>query len=99
MRGKSIAHRIGDVSAVEPNQRSRRTVGANGVDKDHMIRFGEQSEKRKAECSAVGQMHARRHTVFTLHASDRGGPKPVIAKQDVAQSQDQDANSLSAGRR
>ena len=60
-----------------------------------MLRFGEQSKKRKAKCSAVCQMHARRDLIIPLKASNGRGAESVIAQQHIAQSQDKNANSFS----
>ena len=43
------------------------------------------------------QMHARWHAIVAFHAGDRGGAKPVIAEQNVAQSQDENAKPLCCG--
>ena len=95
---KTIAHRITDVLSVKPNQCARRPVGTNRVDEDDVVRFGEQSEKRKAECAAIRQLHAGRDAVLGFQARDRGRAKPVIAEQDVAQCQERERRSSFPGR-
>ena len=57
-----------------------------------MLRVGKQSEQRKAECSAVRQMHTRRDVVLAFQASNSGSAKPVIAEQNVTQAKNENAD-------
>ena len=97
MGRQPVPHRIHDICAVEPDQCSRRVVGAHGIDQDHVVRIRQQTQKRKTKRSAVFQSDARRDAVVALHAGDCGGAKPVIAEQDIAQSQDENVNRLVCG--
>src|SRR5208282_3975862 len=91
---QAIPYRISDIRSVQPDQRSRRRVGAHRIDHDHTVRIRYQTEKRQSERAAVLDADARRGAIVALDSGDRGGAKPIIGEQDVAQSEDENANVL-----
>lgn len=97
MRRQTVADGVHHIFSVDSDQGPRRTAGANGVDKDDAIRFRKQSQKGQAKRPSVFQAHARRDAIAALDASDCGGAEFIVAKQHIAESENEDADRL-AGR-
>ena len=94
VRRQTIAHGIHYLLSVNPDKGPRWAVGTNGIDKDHTVRFRKQSQKGQTKRPPVFQMYVRRDPIGALHASNRSGTKSIIAKQHIAKSENEDADSF-----
>ena len=89
MRRKAITNGLANVRAVQANQRSSGSVGADRVNDDQVFSLGDAIQERHAERAAVEHEDVVSEVVLPLEPRESGGAEPVIGQKHIAEPEHQ----------